>query len=923
MQTGLEVPCETWLKPIVDLLGEGEFSEAYALAAYFPNTHNRELVQFAALLGQKKIRAANTLLEKFSGETQSLVTNFINLLRQVDLNLLETAYEAIKNQHFELGDFCLEFQLLAHPETSLSVVDGLLRLAAQMLIGGNFERGRAYIEKVIKLDNSPTRLIQCAEVLLVNNPKRKKKKAFLRYKHSVNSLASDLIHQSLNQLDESEEDVDNKLKIAELFALHLQNLKKSRELLIEVIQSENNKQIADVLFSLVQKDLYIKPIIYFLLDSTNNLPLIEQLARNFLQSQDFSYQDKALSLLTSINPSEKENRSLFTKALLKLDPSLDILESYAKRLVNLEVSSDSYLEVAQALIKNETRNHQITILLLEKAFRSDPKKTKDILPIYIQPLIEQLARDFLHFQDFSYQDKALLLLTSINPGEKENRSLFTKALLKLDPSLDILESYAKRLVNLEVSSDSYLEVAQALIKNETRNHQITILLLEKVFRSDPEKKEDILPIYIQLVQLADEQNELMLFLNRYSIKDLISDEELLREIERLKHKKNIEDKFFNIGISFGTSISNQVCSSGDSEINISDNYIGGKSRKKITIERHTRIEFPSECILEQKVELKIQLTQEIPKSTRVQEKIALTVGLNTKQVKLNVKVTAPAFAISSYQQELIVPVEGDSNEVTFTLFPIETGEKVIEIEFFKGATRVGYVLVPTYVCSYSYDKSPPKVLSMEDPINGLKNLENMTVNPDKHTLNVTWIERESKLLYTIFPANRLGEWEKTIPNIQEKIEDDLRNLNAFLTEVVQQGNPSDERWDSICFNLQGVGSNLFEMLIPSEVAKQMRTWKIGSPVIISTNEQWIPWELMYDGEDFWGKKFIIARSPRLSDNQDLPDKSRPESKGERQIKRIVNIVGGDVPSSEAERASHLFSTFLPSAGQWEVLEQGK
>jgi hypothetical protein len=48
----------------------------------------------------------------------------------------------------------------------------------------------------------------------------------------------------------------------------------------------------------------------------------------------------------------------------------------------------------------------------------------------------------------------------------------------------------------------------------------------------------------------------------------------------------------------------------------------------------------------------------------------------------------------------------------------------------------------------------------------------MTVNPDKHTLNVTWIDRESKLLYTIFPANRLGEWKKTIPNIQQQIEEE-------------------------------------------------------------------------------------------------------------------------------------------------------
>ena len=508
METRSETPRETWLQPIVALLGEGEFAEAYALAAYFPNTRNRQLVQFAALLGQNKMSEADTLLKKFAAETQNLVADFATIMSQVDLNFLDTVYKAIDNQYFELADFCIQFQLLTHPETSLSVI---------------VDRGTITSKG------------------LTMNERR-------------------MIMESLCILEEDE-----------------------------------------------------------LTLSSDELALISRFRKYFARDKD----------------------------------------------------------------------------------------------------------------------------------------------------------------------------------------------------------------------------------------------------------------------------------------------------KSVTIERHTRIEFPSECVLEQKAKLKIQLTQEIPEFTRVQEKILLTVGRSTKHVKLNVKVTAPAFAIRPYQQKLTVPVKGDSNEVIFTLVPLERGEQVIEIEFFQEATRVGYLLVPTKVRSHSVDESSPKVLSMEDPIDGLKNLESMTVNPDKHTLNVTWIERESKLLYTIFPANRLGEWEKTIPNIQDKIEDDLRSLNAFLTEVVQQGNPSDERWESICFNLQSVGSNLFEMLIPSEVAKQMRTWKIGSPVIISTNEQWIPWELMYDGEDFWGKKFIIARSPRLRDSQDLPDKNRPESKGERKIKRIVNIVGGDVPSSEAERATHLFSNLLP------------
>jgi hypothetical protein len=62
METRSETPRETWLQPIVALLGEGEFAEAYALAAYFPNTRNRQLVQLAALLGQNKVTEASDLL---------------------------------------------------------------------------------------------------------------------------------------------------------------------------------------------------------------------------------------------------------------------------------------------------------------------------------------------------------------------------------------------------------------------------------------------------------------------------------------------------------------------------------------------------------------------------------------------------------------------------------------------------------------------------------------------------------------------------------------------------------------------------------------------------------------------------------------------------------------------------------------------
>lgn len=45
-----------WLKPIIGLVRDRDFDEAYALAEYFPATPGRKLVQDAILLGQNNMR---------------------------------------------------------------------------------------------------------------------------------------------------------------------------------------------------------------------------------------------------------------------------------------------------------------------------------------------------------------------------------------------------------------------------------------------------------------------------------------------------------------------------------------------------------------------------------------------------------------------------------------------------------------------------------------------------------------------------------------------------------------------------------------------------------------------------------------------------------------------------------------------------
>ena len=122
-----------------------------------------------------------------------------------------------------------------------------------------------------------------------------------------------------------------------------------------------------------------------------------------------------------------------------------------------------------------------------------------------------------------------------------------------------------------------------------------------------------------------------------------------------------------------------------------------KKSERSDIERYTRIEFPSECILQQKVDLRIQLVVQTPAQTRVLQKVSITTDIEVKEVTLYVHITASGFTMQQRHKPLILPVNGDSEEIIFKLVPVDLGEQVVEIEFFHQGSRVGYVLVKTNV----------------------------------------------------------------------------------------------------------------------------------------------------------------------------------------------------------------------------------
>lgn len=182
---------------------------------------------------------------------------------------------------------------------------------------------------------------------------------------------------------------------------------------------------------------------------------------------------------------------------------------------------------------------------------------------------------------------------------------------------------------------------------------------------------------------------------------------------------------------------------------------------------------------------------------------------------------------------------------------------------------------------------------------------------EKRLLHVDWNKRNGELSYTIYSPEPEGDWVQQSANALEQIEHFWKQLNIIINEAMTTGSPSEETWKGICLSLQGIGEWLFDQLIPPEVAKRLQKWQSGFSVRVSTNEQWIPWELIHDGEDFWGNKFIISRYPRLPNRITLPDESRQKKRGSKQIRKIVNVIGGDVPDFEANKASELFNDLLP------------
>lgn len=182
------------------------------------------------------------------------------------------------------------------------------------------------------------------------------------------------------------------------------------------------------------------------------------------------------------------------------------------------------------------------------------------------------------------------------------------------------------------------------------------------------------------------------------------------------------------------------------------------------------------------------------------------------------------------------------------------------------------------------------------------------------TLHVDWCQDSNLLTFSIYSNNLQdscpsveGDWEKTNVASKDTILLFWQNLGHTLDEVVKYGEPDKQLWNEISLKLSSMGNALFKDLLPESLRNIINQWPDDCFLGISTNEQWIPWELMYDAVGFWGERFKIARYPRrINPSTALERTKHTRGSDSKKLGNVVNVIGGDIPPHFSDRAKKLF-----------------
>ncbi len=785
-----------WLGPVVGLVREHDFEEAFTLAEYYPATSGRHLVQIASLLGryarslsvlelkiskqaEQALKDCEVIAKNIQTEDRNQPHDFAHLVNELSPTLLETVYgAALKSKRFHLAQVCLASIQLLNPEDSNARAVEWLDLAQACFAQGEVGLCETSLKHLFSLQYDTASVIQhfsdCS-----NLRTRQQLMKVLRDKGWV------LSQERSGEL------------FAELFKTDLELSKDDIEKINSDIESFPHNLRARFGAGLAHQEILI----------------LQHICADFANAED--------RLAEAINAVERlASRGIDTNQLVSESREIENIIRTAERQFGLKVKQ------REALVFRIGRINELLVPYLRELSA-------------VQSLFYDLERmlhisERLHSEvDFDRETRALDRLKRF-----VEREFFIAQSSHREPAMFLgFDQIADAIERLQTDWVSRLPRE---LTNLATNVKRTRVFLQG-FSDDSQQALQDPASYVHILN---------------QLPEIRKQEEVVQQ-EFLKLRADLFGTYYQrLRPAFSKVLDFREASSWAS-VSAGGSAAAACERSSVDMmEAH-----------------EVFIREEPP---------------------------------PTYTLERLMPVDGDSEEIVFKLYPAERGNQLVEIEFFYENSRVGHVLVKTYVGYWPDQKSTESIALLRDPAKSLQ-----STRPDqflrKLVLHVTWLSRVGELRYKLPALYPSDEWVQSAPDLKSQIEDSLRELNAFLTEAVSSVPLTKQFWASICLNLQAKGAFLFDTLIPPRVGELLASWPADSILAISTNEQWIPWELMFDGQGFWGRKYILTRYPRPSDHTKWPEESA-EHGDSRVIQKVVNVIGGGLQEDDSTRALRLFDS---------------
>ena len=179
-----------------------------------------------------------------------------------------------------------------------------------------------------------------------------------------------------------------------------------------------------------------------------------------------------------------------------------------------------------------------------------------------------------------------------------------------------------------------------------------------------------------------------------------------------------------------------------------------------------------------------------------------------------------------------IPFGQDSEKIEFGLVGQRLGSQIIEIEFFHGTARVGYVVVETRIVEDDTQGQDAQVVYEAVDDRAWSGTQEQPVV----MVMATW-QREKGIDYWIVERNALPVDGGFMPVTggEEIVVELWKDLSDLLSEIRQLPNLPEEELDSVWLNIRGLGRELGNKLLPTELQSRSSAWPTGSIVVIGTS----------------------------------------------------------------------------------------